>query len=109
MSDEIMVFPSTFLRNQEEDAPYAVGFCIPNNTPGLKFLCRESFDYGRSHYDHPLGSRFEELDSVVIFDDVFVPWDRVMLYRDVVRCNQAYVRTGALFGDDASGGRAGFG
>jgi len=96
ISDEIMVFPSTFLRNQEEDAPYAVGFCTPNNTPGLKFLCRETFDYGRSHYDHPLGSRFEELDAVVIFDDVFVPWERVMLYRDVARCNQAFVRTGAL-------------
>ena len=96
ISDEIMVFPSTLLRNQEEDAPYAFGFCIPNHTPGLKFLCRESLDYGRSHYDHPLGSRFEELDAVVIFDDVFVPWERVFLYRDVTRCNQAFARTGAV-------------
>ena len=95
-ADELMVFPSTLLKNQEEDAPYAFGFCIPTNTPGLKFLCRESFDYGRSHYDHPLGSRFEELDSVVMFEDVFVPWDRVLLYRDVARCNAAYARTGAL-------------
>jgi 4-hydroxyphenylacetate 3-monooxygenase len=96
ISDEIMVFPSTLLKNQEEDAPYAYGFCIPNNTPGLKFLCRESVDYGRSHYDHPLGSRFEELDSVVMFDDVFVPWQNVFLYRDVLRCNQAYAKTGAV-------------
>jgi 4-hydroxyphenylacetate 3-monooxygenase len=62
----------------------------------LKFLCRESLDYGRSHYDHPFGSRFEELDSVVMFNDVFVPWERVLLYRDVARCNSAYARTGAL-------------
>jgi 4-hydroxyphenylacetate 3-monooxygenase len=96
ISDEIMVFPSTLLKNQDEDAPYAFGFCLPNHTPGLKFLCRESLDYGRSHYDHPLGSRFEELDAVVIFDDVFVPWERVLLYRDVTRCNQAYARTGAV-------------
>jgi len=96
ISDEIMVFPSTLLKNQDEDAPYAYGFCIPNNTPGLKFLCRESVDYGRSHYDHPLGSRFEELDAVVIFDDVFVPWENIFLYRDVARCNQAYARTGAV-------------
>jgi 4-hydroxyphenylacetate 3-monooxygenase len=96
ISDEIMVFPSTLLKNQEEDAPYAYGFCIPNTTPGLKFLCRETVDYGRSHYDHPLGSRFEELDAVVIFDDVFVPWENVFLYRDVARCNQAYARTGAV-------------
>jgi 4-hydroxyphenylacetate 3-monooxygenase len=96
ISDEIMVFPSTLLKSPEEDAPYAFGFCIPNHTPGLKFICRESLDYQRSHFDHPLGSRFEEMDAVVVFDDVFVPWENVLLYRDINRCNQAYARTGAV-------------
>lgn len=96
VSDEIMVFPSTLLKNRPEDAPYAFGFSIPTATPGLKFLCRESVDYGRSSYDHPLGSRFEEMDAVVVFDDVFVPWERVFLYRDVDVCNQAYSATGAI-------------
>lgn len=96
ISDEIMVFPSTVLKAGDEDAPYAFGFSIPNHTPGLRFICRESVDQGRSHFDHPLGSRFEEMDAVVVFDDVFVPWDRVLLYRDVARCNQAYARTGAV-------------
>ncbi|MFQ5408048.1 MAG: 4-hydroxyphenylacetate 3-monooxygenase, oxygenase component [Anaerolineales bacterium] len=96
MADEIMVFPSTLLKNQEEDAPYAFGLSIPTNTPGLKFICRESVDYGRSHYDHPFGSRYEEMDAVVIFDDVFVPWERIFLYRDVERCNRAYAATGAI-------------
>lgn len=96
ISDEIMVFPSTLLKSPEEDAPYAFGFCIPNNTPGLRFICRESVDYGRSHFDHPLGSRFEEMDAVVVFDDVFVAWENIFLYRDVNRCNQAYGRTGAV-------------
>ena len=96
VSDEIMVFPSTLLKNPEEDAPYAFGFCIPNNTNGLRFICRESVDYGRSHFDHPLGSRFEEMDAVVVFDDVFVPWENVFLYRDIKRCNEAYARTGAV-------------
>jgi len=95
-SDEIMVFPSTLLKNQEEDAPYAFGFAISTSTPGLKFLCRESVDYGRSPYDHPLGARFEEMDAVVMFDDVLVPWENVFLYRDVTRCNEAYARTGAI-------------
>ncbi len=96
ISDEIMVFPSTLLKATEEDAPYAFGFAIPNSTPGLKFLCRETVDYGRNVFDHPLGSRFEELDAVVIFDDVFVPWENVFLYRDVAACNQAYAATGAV-------------
>ncbi|MCA9949066.1 MAG: 4-hydroxyphenylacetate 3-monooxygenase, oxygenase component [Anaerolineales bacterium] len=96
ISDEIMVFPSTLLRSLEEDKPYAWAVSIPNSSPGLKFLCRESVDYGRNHYDHPLSSRFEEMDAVVIFDDVFVPWERVFLYQDVEACNQAYVATGAV-------------
>jgi 4-hydroxyphenylacetate 3-monooxygenase len=96
MADEIMVFPSTLLKNRPEDAPYAFGLALPCNTEGLKFLCRESVDYGRSKYDHPLGARYEELDAAVVFDDVFVPWERVFLYRDVEVCNQAYSRTGAI-------------
>jgi 4-hydroxyphenylacetate 3-monooxygenase len=96
LSDEIMVFPSTLLQNREEDAPYAFAFAIPNATVGLRFICRESVDYGRSHYDHPLGSRFEEMDAVVVFDDVFVPWERVFLYRDVEACNLAYEATSAV-------------
>ena len=35
ISDEIMVFPSTLLKRAVEDAPYAFGFSIPNDTPGL--------------------------------------------------------------------------
>ncbi|HEV2099056.1 MAG TPA: 4-hydroxyphenylacetate 3-hydroxylase C-terminal domain-containing protein, partial [Stellaceae bacterium] len=53
----------------------------------LKFLCRDSFDQGRSHFDQPLGSRFEEMDCIVFFDDVLVPWERVFLLGDVDRLN----------------------
>jgi 4-hydroxyphenylacetate 3-monooxygenase len=97
-ADAIMVLPSTLLKASAEDAPYAFGFVIATDTPGLRFMCRESVDYGRSHFDHPLGSRFEEMDAVVAFDDVKVPWDDVLLYRDVERCNVAYARTGAAAG-----------
>lgn len=97
ISDEIMVFPSTLLRSPEEDAPYAFGFAIPNDTDGLKFQCRETMDYGRSTYDHPLGARYEEMDAVVFFDEVFVPWERVFLYQDVQLCNEAYKATGTVW------------
>src|SRR5579872_7436491 len=95
ISDEIMVFPSTLLKNPEEDAPYAFGFSIPNDTQGLRFICRESVDYGRSHFDHPLGSRFEEMDAVVIFDDVFVPWEKCFLIGHPEMCNAFYSETTA--------------
>ncbi|CAI8035320.1 4-hydroxyphenylacetate 3-monooxygenase oxygenase component [Geodia barretti] len=60
---------------------------------GLKFQCRDTFDAGRSHFDHPASSRFEEMDAIVFFDDVLVPWERVFLYNDVALCNQWGERT----------------
>jgi len=96
MADELLVFPSTLLKNTDDDAPYAFAFGIPSATKGLKFICRESVDYGRNHFDHPLGSRFEEQDAMVIFEDVFVPWERIFLYRNPEACNQAYQATSAV-------------
>ena len=96
ISDEILIFPSTVIQGGDEMRPYALGFSLPNDTPGLSFQCREPLDQGRSHADHPLGSRFDELDAMVIFDDVIVPWDRVFLIRDIDRANQAYAQTGAV-------------
>jgi 4-hydroxyphenylacetate 3-monooxygenase len=97
IADEILIFPSTVLREQEEMAKYALAFAIPTNTAGLHFQCRESMDAsGRNAWDHPLGSRFEEFDALVIFDDVLVPWERVFLLGDVKKCNRAYSETGAV-------------
>lgn len=96
IADEILVFPSTVLKEQEELAKYALAFAIPCDTPGLHFQCREPLDTGRGPWDHPLSSRFEELDALAVFDDVLVPWDRVFLLGDVRACNRAYAETGAV-------------
>jgi 4-hydroxyphenylacetate 3-monooxygenase len=89
LADEIAVYPA---RNHQlpldAQARYSFAFAIPCNTPGVKLQCRESFDLGRSHFDHPLGSRFEEMDAIVFFDDVLVPWERVFLLGDVELCNR---------------------
>jgi len=87
LADEIAVYSPRLARHSEDHSPFAVNFSIPCSTPGLKFLCRDSFDLGRSHFDHPLGSRFEEMDCIVFFDDVLVPWERVFLLYDVERLN----------------------
>jgi len=96
LSDEIVVFPSTVLKAAADTAPFAFAFAIPSDTPGLKYICRESFDYGRSSSEHPLGSRFEEMDAIVIFDDVLVPWERVFLNARPDLCNAAYATTNAV-------------
>ena len=49
IADEILIFPSTVLREQEDMNRYALAFGIATNTPGLSFQCREPLDYGRGH------------------------------------------------------------
>ena len=93
LSDEIAVYPTRTHMIGPESWRQAFSFAIPNSTPGLKFICRESFDYGRSNFDHPLGSRFEEMDCIVFFDDVLVPWERVFLLGDVDMCNNYGIAT----------------
>ena len=97
IADEILIFPSTVLKEQEEMTRYALAFAVPCSTPGLSFIGREPLDLGRSHHDHPLGSRFDEMDALVVFDDVLVPWDRVFLMNDVRLANRAYGETGAVY------------
>jgi 4-hydroxyphenylacetate 3-monooxygenase len=94
-ADEILVMPSTVLKGTPEDAPYSYAFALPCDAPGLRFLCRESFDLGRSHFDHPLASRFEEIDAIVVFDDVLVPWERCFVVGQPELCNGIYSETSA--------------
>lgn len=93
IADELLVFPSTILRGTPDDEPYSFAFAINCDAPGLRFICRENLDYGR---DHPLGSRFDEVDAVVVFDDVHVPWERVFLLGHPELCNEFYSETSAV-------------
>ncbi|MET0850637.1 MAG: 4-hydroxyphenylacetate 3-monooxygenase, oxygenase component, partial [Candidatus Rokuibacteriota bacterium] len=94
LADEIAVYPARSHRLPGSALDrHAFAFAIPCATPGLSFLCRESFDLGRSSFDHPLGARFEEMDAIVFFDDVRVPWERVFLYGDAALCNNASLAT----------------
>ncbi len=104
LADEIGVYSPRMGRHTESHSPFALSFAIPCGAPGLKFLCRDSFDQGRSHFDQPLGSRFEEMDCIVFFDDVLVPWERVFLLGDVDRLNATAARDPFLGAFGASGG-----
>ncbi len=95
-ADELLVFPSTVLRGTPEDKPYSFAFAVPSDAPGLRYIAREPLDYGRSHFDHPLGSRFDESDAVVIFDDVHVPYERCFTLGDPELCNGFYTATSAI-------------
>ena len=83
-----------------------LAFAIPTDTPGLKLICREPVAPGpHNRFDHPLSSRFEEMDCIAVFDDVLVPWDRVVIdggpgSRELA--NEAAARHGALANQTAA-------
>ncbi|MDO6966752.1 4-hydroxyphenylacetate 3-hydroxylase family protein [Rhizobium alvei] len=65
----------------EAYSDYAVGFICDLGTPGLKFICRTGFAGRAPAEDYPLSNRFDEIDTLVIFDDVLIPWENVLFYR----------------------------
>lgn len=70
----------------EERDDQALAFMVPINAPGVRVICRPSFERNAeqigSPYDYPLSSRFDENDAMLILDDVFVGWEDVLIYRD---------------------------
>src|SRR6516165_8857951 len=95
---DLVVLPSTYLATGKEAEPYAFGFSVKADAPGLRFICRPSVIHqnAASPMDYPLSSRFDETDAMVIFDDVLVPWERVFIHRDAELCNGLYNRAGIM-------------
>jgi 4-hydroxyphenylacetate 3-monooxygenase len=68
---------------QPGDENYANALVVPVDAPGLKLYPRRPFALNaRNAFDHPLSSRFDESDAYVVFDNVFVPWEHVFIYRN---------------------------
>lgn len=78
---EVLVYLSASFAGREADE-YVVWFALPIATPGLRVLCREPLGDAPHGHAHPFGSRFDEQDAMLFFDDVHVPADRVLLLRD---------------------------
>jgi aromatic ring hydroxylase len=76
-ADEVIVLPCRAL--SEKDADYAVSFAVPCNARGLRFIASPFSGGGTSTFDHPVSARHKVADTLTVFDDVFVPWDRVFL------------------------------
>lgn len=60
---------------------YAVGFICDFSSPNLRFICRTGFAGRAPAEDYPLSSRFDEIDALVIYDDVLIPWENVLFYQ----------------------------
>ena len=71
------------------DPSMVVMFMAPMNTPGIKLICRPSYELAAaatgSPWDYPLTSRFDENDAIFVFDNAFIPWENVFIHRDIER------------------------
>lgn len=78
-ANEIIVLPT---RNMvEADKDYAVAFAIPPNTVGVKMISRpmKAVESAVKDPSFIMGRYNAENETITIFDDVFVPWNRVFL------------------------------
>ncbi len=80
--------------------PFALVCMVPMATPGVKLLCRPSYEMTAATmgtpFDYPLSSRLDENDSILIFDKVFVPWENVLAYGDIDKVNNFFPGSGFL-------------
>jgi 4-hydroxybutyryl-CoA dehydratase / vinylacetyl-CoA-Delta-isomerase len=77
---EIIVFPTRAMGAEDRD--YAVAFAVPADTPGLTMYVSGYGAGDRNDFEFPLSSRHKMLETLTVFDNVFVPWDRVFVCRE---------------------------
>jgi len=89
MADWLLVSYITPLVPGDED--YAISLVMPMSAEGLRLYPRRPYaTTATSVYDYPLSSRFDEVDTTVVFADVLVPWEHVFIYRDVDLVNAQF-------------------
>ena len=82
-SHEIIVMPTISMR--EEDADYAISFALPSDAEGITYIMgRQSCDMRKLESGQlDRGNRiYGGHEALVVFDNVFVPWDRVFMFRE---------------------------
>lgn len=80
---QAFVKPTIANWTDDDLAPYACGFICDMGSPGLKMICRSSLSGGKNNTDYPLTTRFDEIDTLLIFDDVLIPWENVLFHRSI--------------------------
>ena len=84
--DEVIVIPTRAMSEGEED--WAVSFAIPVATPGLKLFCSDYLHGSDDPWARPVSARHKMIETLTVFDDVFVPWERVFLCGETERAGR---------------------
>ena len=78
---EIIVLPTRAFKAGEE--AYAVACAVPANAPGLTMLASGYGGRKGSAFENPISTRHKMMETLTVFEDVKVPWDRVFLNGEV--------------------------
>ena len=74
----------------------SVTCAVPVNAKGLALWSRKPFEqHAPVEFENPLAHRFDETDSMVMCDEVKVPWERVFVHNDAILAREIYIRTPA--------------
>ncbi|SIR46162.1 4-hydroxyphenylacetate 3-hydroxylase N-terminal domain-containing protein [Bosea sp. TND4EK4] len=74
----------------------AITCVIPLNLPGLSLWARRPFNRsGEAEFDAPLTARYDESDCMLVFKDVHVPWEKVIVHDDAELSRNIYHHTPA--------------
>ena len=74
--DEIIALPTKFM--SPDDSDYAVAFALPADWDGIKIMALPGLHHKRKHLEAPF-AKIGDVESLTIFDDTFVPYDRVFM------------------------------
>lgn len=80
-AEQAFVKPTIANWGDSELSDYAVGFIAYMGAPGMKHICRTGFAGRAPIEDYPLSNRFDEVDTLIVFDNVLIPWEDVLFYR----------------------------
>jgi 4-hydroxyphenylacetate 3-monooxygenase len=80
-ADQAFLKPTVGAWTDEKLSDYAVGCIVKMGAPGVKHICRSSFVGKGSVEDYPLANRFDEVDTLMVLDNVLIPWEDVFFYR----------------------------
>jgi 4-hydroxyphenylacetate 3-monooxygenase len=94
MADWVFVTYLVPLAPGDED--YAISAVVPCHAEGLRLYPRRPYGTAAtSTFDYPLSARFDETDSLLVLNDVFVPWEHVFVYRNLDLINAQWHETAA--------------
>jgi len=84
--DEVIVLPTRAMQEGEED--WAIAFAVPVASSGLKLLCSDFLQSDNDPWTRPISSQHKMVETLTVFDDVFVPSERIFLDGDTRKAGE---------------------